>query len=134
MVVWCKSGGLEPGKPGFVSWFCHQPTEGTQIHSSASLSLFSHSQIGEHSLCSCWGGLNRILHAKPLACRLPPSQLSLNASCCHCNHVISWKYQEEEVGSSQAHPCGADHPEGTTVTTSLLPKDPLPAGWRGIRG
>lgn len=97
-------GGLEPRKSGSVSWFCHQPAEGAQIHSSASLNLFFSLADWETSPLKLLGGLNRIIYAKPVAHHLSCSQLSLNGSCCHYDFCHqNWKYKEKEAGSSQAH-------------------------------
>ena len=106
--------GLEPGRPGSVSWFCHQPAECAHIHSSASLSLRFLCKFGSLPV-GVVGRLGRGLRAKPLVLCLPRSQVPLNGSHVATSAVIVLEVPAKEAGSSQASAHGADHPKGTTV-------------------
>lgn len=106
--------GLEPGRPGSVSWFCHQPAECAHIHSSASPSLRF---LGKFSSLPAGvvGRLGQGLRAKPLVLCLPHSQVPLNGGHVATSAVIVLEVPAMEAGSSQASAHRADHPKGTTV-------------------
>lgn len=102
LVVWYKSGGLEPGRPGSIFWFCHHLAEWAQIRSSVSLSLiFLLSE--EASFLALLGELD----SSPPALQSSLLQWKLHHYACRHRH---WKYRGRRL-TRRGPPIGTTHKE-----------------------